>query len=86
MRIAIQTALYKSSEDLPRLIAGLKEQSVTDWKFFAYENSCDQAEYARVEAILKESGIPYELYSTPLDSWDSQLQSFQFDWRHMEHP
>lgn len=65
MKFAIQTALYKSSEDLPRLIASMKEQSITDWKFFAYENSCDAAEYARVEKLLKESGIPYELYTGP---------------------
>ena len=65
MRFAIQTALYKSSEDLPRLILSMQEQSVTDWKFFAYENSCDPAEYARVEKLLKESGIPYELYTGP---------------------
>jgi GT2 family glycosyltransferase len=78
MRIAIQTALYKSSEDLPRLIASLKEQSVIDWKFFAYENSCDQAEYARVEAILKESGIPYELYTGPENTGFAGGHNFLF--------
>lgn len=65
MQFAIQTPLYKSSNDLPRLIASMKEQSITDWKFFAYENSCDKGEYDRVEKILKESGIPYELYTGP---------------------
>lgn len=66
-RIAIQVLLYKSSDELPRVVDSLKDQSYTDWKFYVYENSCDPGEYQRVTKILAESGVPHELYTGPVN-------------------
>lgn len=60
-RIAIQIALYKSSKDLPIVLQSLKDQSFTDWKVLAMENSCDQQEAQRAKDILEKSGVPFEL-------------------------
>lgn len=60
-RVAIQTPLYKSSQYLPMLLQSLKEQTFTDWKFYACENSGDAAERIKVKELLDASGIPYHL-------------------------
>ena len=61
-RIAIQTPLYRSSQYLPMLLKGLKEQAFLDWTFYAVENSGDVNEQARVKALLEQSGIAYEFF------------------------
>jgi GT2 family glycosyltransferase len=60
-RIAIQTALWKSFADLPRVVQSLRDQTVRDWKLYACENSCDPAEAERVKTFFAQSNIPYEL-------------------------
>lgn len=60
-RIAIQTPLYRSSQYLPMLLKSLKEQTFTDWKFYACENSGDLNERTKVKQLLDESGIAYHL-------------------------
>ena len=66
-KVAIQVLPYKSSDELPRVVQSLKDQTYTDWKLYLYENSCNAAEYARVEAILQASGVPYELQTGPVN-------------------
>lgn len=43
------------------LLKSLKDQTFTDWKFYACENSGDQAERLKVKELLDASGIAYHL-------------------------
>ncbi len=58
--IAIQLLLYKSSGRLKMWLESIKQQTWNDWKLFVQDNSVDPEEAARIEAILKESGVLYE--------------------------
>ena len=60
-RVAIQTALYKSSKYLPVLLQSLKEQTEQDFVLYACENSCDREEAARAQQLLEASGIQHHL-------------------------
>lgn len=60
-RVAIQTALYKSSKYLPVLLQSLKEQTEQDFVLYACENSCDREEAARAQKLLEESGVKHHL-------------------------
>lgn len=59
-RVAVQIALYRSSRDLPTVLASLKEQTFKDWGLYLYENSCDAAEVEKEKRLLDENGIPYQ--------------------------
>lgn len=61
MQLAIQVVLYKSSNDLPKLLESLKQQTFQDWKLFCFENSCNPVEQAASEEILRASGLSYQL-------------------------
>lgn len=52
--------MYKSSAYLPMVLSSLRAQTYTDWKLFLCENSGDAQEREKAEAMLRESGLPYE--------------------------
>lgn len=64
-RVAVQIAAYKCSKDFPRVIQSLKDQTYTDWSVYVYENSCDAEEAKRIEKILQDSGVTYDLVIGP---------------------
>lgn len=60
MMLALQLVTYFSSEHLPRLFASLRAQTFQGWKLYVRDQSQQPEEQARVETLLRESGIAYE--------------------------
>ena len=59
MTLALQLVTFKSSPHLPRLLPALRAQTHQDWVLYVRDHSGDAGEVARVEAALRDSGVPF---------------------------